>query len=64
VAKSTVEKYRVRPRRPTSPACRAFLKNHLAEIVALDFVTVPTIGLKVLFVLVVLPRGGKWFFST
>jgi hypothetical protein len=40
------------------------LKNHLAEIVALDFVTVPTIGLKVLFVLVVLPRGGKWYFST
>jgi putative transposase len=52
VAKSTVEKYRVRPRRPSSPAWRAFLKNHLTEIVALDFFTVPTVNLKVLFVLV------------
>jgi transposase InsO family protein len=59
VAKSTVEKYRVRPRRPSSPAWRAFLKNHLAKIVALDFFTVPTIGFKVLFVLVVLAHARR-----
>jgi len=30
VAKSTVERYRVRPSRPPSPTWRAFLKNHVA----------------------------------
>src|SRR5271157_4402696 len=29
VAKSTIEKYRLRPRRPPSPAWRAFLNNHI-----------------------------------
>jgi putative transposase len=57
VAKSTVEKYRGRPRRPSSPAWRAFLKNHLTEIVALDFFTVPTVGFKVPFVLVILAHA-------
>ena len=37
VAKSTVEKYRVRPHRPPAPSGRAFLKTHVSEIVALDF---------------------------
>ena len=30
VAKSTVEKYRVRPRKPSSPTWKAFLENHVA----------------------------------
>ena len=59
VAKSTVEKYRVRPRRPASPAWRAFLMTHLTEIVALDFFTVPTVGFKVLFVLIVLAHERR-----
>jgi hypothetical protein len=59
VAKSTVKTYRVRLRRPSSPAWRAFLKNHLTEIVALDFFTVPTVGFKVLFVLIVLAHGRR-----
>ena len=59
VAKSTVEKYRVRPRWPPSPSWRAFLKNHLTEFVALDFFTVPTVGFTVLFVLVVLAHDRR-----
>jgi transposase InsO family protein len=59
VAKSTVEKYRVRPRRPASPSWRAFLKNHVTELVALDFFTVPTVGFKVLFVLIVLAHARR-----
>jgi len=59
VAKSTVEKYRVRPRRPVSPSWRAFLKNHLTELAALDFFTVPTVGFKVLFVLIVLAHNRR-----
>ncbi len=59
VTKSTVEKYRVRPRRPPSPAWRAFLKNHLTEFVALDFFTVPTVNFTVLFVLIVLAHERR-----
>ncbi|MFI5342412.1 MAG: integrase core domain-containing protein [Candidatus Methylomirabilales bacterium] len=59
VAKSTVEEYRVRPRRPASPSWRAFLKNHVTEFVALDFFTVPTVGFKVLFVLIVLAHDRR-----
>ncbi len=54
MAKSTVEKYRVRPRRPASPTWRAFLKIHLTEPVALDCFTGLTVGFKVLFVRIVL----------
>jgi len=57
VAKSTVEKYRVHPRRPASPSWRAFLKNHLTDIVALDFFTVPTVNFKVLLVLAEIAPG-------
>ena len=34
LAKSTVEKHRVRPRRPTSPTWRAFLASHVQELVS------------------------------
>jgi putative transposase len=54
VAKSTVEKYRVRATRPPSPTWKAFLSNHMPTMVALDFFTVPTVTYKVLFVLVML----------
>jgi transposase InsO family protein len=59
VAKSTVEKYRVRPRRPSSPTWRAFLKTHVSEIVALDFFAVPTVTFRVLFVLIVLAHDRR-----
>ena len=54
VAKSTVEKYRVRSRKPPSPTWRAFLTNHVPDLVSVDFFTVPTVRFKVLFVLLVL----------
>jgi putative transposase len=54
VAKSTVEKYRVRPRNPPSPTWKAFLNNHVKDLVALDFFVVPTFSYKVLFALVIL----------
>ena len=59
VAQSTVEKYRVRPRRPASLAWRTFLKTHVMELVALDFFTVPTVDFKVLFVLVILAHARR-----
>ncbi|HSB81080.1 MAG TPA: integrase core domain-containing protein [Candidatus Methylomirabilis sp.] len=59
VGKSTVEKYRVRPQRPSSPSWRAFLNSHMTELVALDFFTVPTVGFRVLFVLVILAHARR-----
>ena len=54
VAVSTVAKYMPRRRKPPSPTWRAFLENHLKELVALDFFVVPTATFRVLFGLVVL----------
>ena len=59
VAKSTVEKYRVRCRKPPSPTWKAFLDNHLKDLVSIDFFTVPTVKFKVLFVLIVLVHDRR-----
>jgi transposase InsO family protein len=59
VAKSTVETYRVRPQKPPSPTWKTFLKNHVQDLVALDFFIVPTITHKVLFVLLILAHERR-----
>ncbi len=59
VAKSTVEKYRVRPCQPPSATWKIFLKNHVTELVALDFFVVPTVTYKVLFVLLILAHERR-----
>ena len=59
VAKSTVETYRVRLRKPPSPTWKVFLNNHVKDLVALDFFVVPTSSYKVLFVLVILAHERR-----
>jgi putative transposase len=59
VAKSTVEKYRPPSRNPSSPTWRAFLDNHVQDLVSCDFFTVPTVTFKVLFVFVILAHD-RW----
>jgi putative transposase len=59
VAKSTVETYRVRPRKPSSPTWKTFLKNHGQDLVSLDFFTVPTVAHKILFVLLILAHNRR-----
>jgi putative transposase len=59
VAKSTVEKYRIRPNTSPSPTWRALLHHHLTECMSMDFFTVPTSHFKVLFVLVVLSHHRR-----
>ncbi len=54
ISQATVAKYMPRRRQPPSSSWRAFLENHVSEIVAIDFFTVPTATFRVLFVLVVL----------
>jgi putative transposase len=52
--KSTADKYKVRVRKPPSPTWRAFLKNHAKDIVSIDFLAVPTVRFKILYVLLFL----------
>jgi hypothetical protein len=59
VAKSTVEKYRLRSKQPPSPTWKAFLKNHVQDLVALDFFVVPTVTFRMLFVLVILAHERR-----
>jgi putative transposase len=59
VAKSTVEKYRVRRLQPPSPTWKAFLNNHVKDLVSLDFFVVPTVTHIVLFVLVIMAHERR-----
>ncbi len=59
VAKSTVERYKPRHRKPPSPSWRTFLEQHAHELASIDFFVVPTATLKVLFVLVVLAHDRR-----
>jgi hypothetical protein len=59
LAKSTVEKYMVRPRKPASPTWRTFLENHAAELVSTDFFVVPTVRFTVLYVFLVLAHDRR-----
>jgi hypothetical protein len=58
-AKSTVEKYRPHIRKPPSSTWKAFLTNHVKDIVACDFFTVPTATFQVLFVLIILAHERR-----
>jgi transposase InsO family protein len=59
VTKSTVEKYRIRRPKPPSPTWKAFLTNHVQDLVALDFFVVPTVTHTVLFVLLILAHERR-----
>ena len=54
VAEATVGKYMAKRPGPSSQSWRTFLRNHGTEIVAIDFLTVPTATFRVLYVFVVL----------
>ena len=54
VGQTTVAKYMVRRRRPPCQTWRTFLENHEAGIAAVDLFVIPTIGFRMLYVLVVL----------
>jgi len=56
VAERTVSRLIPKRRTPPSQTWRAFLTNHVRDLVSLDYFTVPTAGLRVLFVLVMLAR--------
>jgi len=54
VSERTVSRLVRRPHRPPSQTWRTFLTNHVAALGSIDFVTVPTLTGRILFVFVVL----------
>src|SRR3989442_1172377 len=59
VAERTVSRLMPKRRLPPSQTWRTFLTNHVRDLVAIDFFTVPTARLRVLFVLVVLAHHRR-----
>lgn len=59
VAVSTVARYMVKQRNPSSPSWRAFLDNHVKDLVAIDFFAVPTATFGVLFGFLVLAHDRR-----
>jgi hypothetical protein len=59
VAERTVSRLLPKRRTPPSQTWRTFLANHVRDLVSLDFFAVPTAGLRVLFVLVVLAHHRR-----
>ena len=53
-ADSTVAKYMIKRKKPPSQTWRSFLKNHVKQIAAVDFFTVPTVRFQILYCFVVL----------
>src|SRR5467141_3560612 len=63
VAQSTVAKYMARGGRGRSQTWKTFLHNHSTGIGAMDFLIVPTVGFKLLFVLVILRHERRQLIS-
>ena len=59
VAERTVAKYMVRIRKPPSQTWRTFLANHVSDIAACDFFTVPTATFRVLYVFLILRHDRR-----
>lgn len=59
VAQSTVAQYMTRYRRPPSQTWRTFLANHASQVMAADFLVVPTATYRLLFVLVILAHDRR-----
>jgi transposase InsO family protein len=59
LSETTVAKYMIRHPKPPSPTWRAFLDNHLKDLVSVDFFTVPTVTFRILFVFLVLSHDRR-----
>jgi len=59
ISERTVSRLMPRRRKPPSQTWRAFLDNHVQDLVSLDFFTMPTATFRVLFVLIVLAHHRR-----
>jgi hypothetical protein len=49
----------VRKRKPPSQTWRTFLENHAGQLVAIDFLVMPTVSFRLLFIFVVLAHQRR-----
>ena len=56
---TSVSKYLARRRKPPSQTWRTFLDSHVKDLVSIDFVTVPTIRFRTLYVFLVLAHERR-----
>jgi hypothetical protein len=54
LSESTVAKYMIRHPKPPSQTWKTFLANHTADLVSVDFFTVPTATFRIMYVFVIL----------
>ena len=59
ISQATLSKYMVRQSKPPSQSWRTFLNNHLWDLAAVDFFTVPTATFRILYVFVVLRHDRR-----
>ena len=59
ISKSTIEKYMVKRRKPPSQTWKTYLKNHINDLVSVDFFTVSTAKLNILFVFIILAQHRR-----
>ena len=59
ICETSVARYMARRRRPPSQTWRAFLENHLRQLVGVDFFVVPTLTFRALLVFVVLAHERR-----
>jgi len=59
IGETSVSKYIVRVRKPSSQTWHTFLQNHVSQLVSVDFFTVPTIRFQVLYVFLVLAHDRR-----
>ncbi len=59
IGETSVSKYMLRCRKPSSQTWRTFLENHVSQLVSVDFFTVPTIRFQVLYVFLVLAHDRR-----
>jgi putative transposase len=59
ISERTVSRILRTLRRPPSQTWKTFLHNHIGQLVSIDFFTVPTVNMKVLFVFLVLEHSRR-----
>ncbi len=59
VSEATVSRYMVKQKKPPSQTWRTFLDNHVKDLVSIDFLVVPTVNFRLLYVLVVLSHERR-----
>ena len=59
VSEATVSRYMPRRRKPPSQSWRSFLRNHVHDLVSVDFFVVPTATFRVLYIFLVLEHERR-----